>query len=255
MRVGVIRGDLPGPLFIADLEPTSQSNFPVEPPGQTRYLSRPSATKIQAYLDAQGLVSVATTLITATVPVGGPLNVASATIKAVAGLGAATDGQVTALQDLLAPRFIETDVVLKSYQVGMLADWRSANFNPDPNRLPALSNSAAIAIVQDDGSTAFSSASLAPVPAISGAAFGGGNLTITGTGLGNSEFINSVKVKVWDVTTGVSYTVSQRNFVAAGGSVSPTSVVVPASLLPGMAAGAKVQLLFTSLASNVFTAT
>ena len=44
MYVGVIRGDLPGPLFLADLEQTSQTNFPTEPFGQTQYISRPNLT-------------------------------------------------------------------------------------------------------------------------------------------------------------------------------------------------------------------
>lgn len=255
MRVAVIRGDLPGPIFLADLEPVANANFPVDPVGQTRYISRPNVTKIAAYLSAQSLAASASGLITATVPVGGPVDVSSATIKGVAGLGGATNAQVAALQDLLAPYFSETDVVIKSYQIGNLADLRSANFNPDSTRLPALSNGAAIAVVQDDGSTAFSSSALAPVPNISGAAFGGGNLTITGTGLGSSEQINSTKVKVVNLTTGVTIVVEQRAFVAAGGSVSATSVVVPTTKLPGMAAGAKVSLLYHTLASNVFTAT
>lgn len=50
MRVGIIRGDLPGPLFLADLEPTSQTNFPTEPAGQTRYVSRPNTTTVGAAL-------------------------------------------------------------------------------------------------------------------------------------------------------------------------------------------------------------
>lgn len=50
MRVGIIRGDLPGPLFLADLEPTSQTNFPTEPAGQTRYVGRPDVSNVGAAL-------------------------------------------------------------------------------------------------------------------------------------------------------------------------------------------------------------
>lgn len=50
MRVGVIRGDVPSPIFVADLEPTSQFNPPTEPFGQTRYISRPSPTALTYFL-------------------------------------------------------------------------------------------------------------------------------------------------------------------------------------------------------------
>jgi hypothetical protein len=151
MRVGVIRGDLSGPLFLSDLEPTSQVN-PNQDEGQTRYLTRPSVVNVAAYLAAQSLAASAADLITATVPVGGPLNVAPATIRAVTGLSGATNTQVTALQDLLAPRIVETVVAKASWQKGCLFGLRSASFSPDPNR---FATGAAIAVVADDGSTPF----------------------------------------------------------------------------------------------------
>lgn len=258
MRVGIIRGDLTGPLFMADLEPTSQTNFPTEPAGQTRYVSRPDATVIAAYLAAEGLVASATGLITATLPVGGPLDVSSATITGVAGLGGATAAQVTALADLIAPKFVDSEAAIKSFQVGNLASYRSANFNPDPNRLPAITDGAAIAVVADDGSTPFA----APLPTISGAASAtpnAGDVTITGTGLGSSEW-NATKVKFTDVSTG-HVTVLDQAVIAATltggtqGSVAATSIVVPASLIPTIAAGDTVQVLYTSRASNRFTIT
>jgi hypothetical protein len=46
MRVAVIRGDVPSPIFLADLEPTSQFNPPTEPFGQTQYIEYPSATAL-----------------------------------------------------------------------------------------------------------------------------------------------------------------------------------------------------------------
>jgi len=247
MRVAVIRGDLPGPIFIADLESTSQYNPSTEAPGQTRYLSRPSATAIAQYLTAQGLVASATTLITATVPVGGPVDVSSATIKGVSGLSGASAAQVTALQDLLAPQFYETQSAKESFQVGNLAKFRSSTFNPDPRRIPAFTNGAAISVVADDGVTAFAAA----LPNVTGAAFAGA-LTVTGTGLGSAEVHAS---EVILSTPTAKKTIKQSQIVAAGGSVSATSIVVPAGLLTGFAAGAKVRVRAGRQLSNEFTTT
>lgn len=50
MRVGVIRADLPGPIFLSDLEPVSRYNPAIEPRGQERYISRPTTTLVAAAL-------------------------------------------------------------------------------------------------------------------------------------------------------------------------------------------------------------
>lgn len=50
MRVGVIRGDVPSPIFLADLEPSSQTNYPTESFGQTRYISRPDPDVLTNWL-------------------------------------------------------------------------------------------------------------------------------------------------------------------------------------------------------------
>jgi hypothetical protein len=50
MRVAVIRGDLPGPLFLADLEVISQYDPAIEPPGQTYYISRPTVAEMATAL-------------------------------------------------------------------------------------------------------------------------------------------------------------------------------------------------------------
>lgn len=50
MRVGVIRGDMPGPVFVADLESVSQYNPPTEPRGQNLYLGRPTVAEVEAAL-------------------------------------------------------------------------------------------------------------------------------------------------------------------------------------------------------------
>ncbi len=148
MRIAVIRGDISSPLFLADLEPTVHRDGGA----QTRYISRPDPVRVQAYLDSQSLVAVAATLILATVPIGGPVDVSSATIKAVGSLSGATVTQVTAIQDLLAPRIIETTVARASWTSGNIKKLRNATFTPDPNR---FSTGAAIVVVQDDGVTLY----------------------------------------------------------------------------------------------------
>jgi hypothetical protein len=156
MRVGVIRGDLPGPIFINDLEPTSQYNASTEAGGQTRYLSRPSVSHVQALINKEAPLGSAAALILATSPVGGPLNVSPAAIRAVADLGTLTDGLVTQLQDAIAPHFVETSAVISSFSVGNLAKFKLGSFNPDPTRVPAFSDGPAISCVEDNGSTVFS---------------------------------------------------------------------------------------------------
>lgn len=50
MHIGVIRGDLPGPVLLAGLEPVSQFNPPTEPRGQEVYISRPTGAEVAAAL-------------------------------------------------------------------------------------------------------------------------------------------------------------------------------------------------------------
>lgn len=351
MRVGIIRGDLPGPVFVADLEPVSQYNPPTEPRGQDVYISRPTVAEVEGVLanatsgagaviegsnisgsfpititssnddfkvktsaaasyttvliaqavyanittfvaavnaalvggglavtarqgtgsgtrlaiesNAKGVNSylaidataggsvfntpagfgasaivrtmpTAATYITALNPVGGTLNVSTATINAVGSTTAtnalnlipSTRGTQTALANAIAPQFTETSVAVESFQVGMLASLRSANFNPDTRRSPALVNGAAIAVVADDGSTTFT----APTPTVSSAVLSGGIITITGTGLGNSERDEDTAVKLTGV---INKRITQVQIERAGGSVSATSIVIPASLITG----------------------
>jgi hypothetical protein len=369
MRVGVIRGDMPGPVAIMDLETISQYNPPTEPKGQERRIGRPDLTVVgnalavipagsqgtvnvsagatitnlnhtlrvktsaaasftvvtvanaayasgallvaavnaallaagvtaTARLDATGAflviqsntlgvgsylnidtvgngstfntpvgfaaggeittVPAAAAVITATLPVGGPLDVSTATLVATVGDGG-TSAQVTALADSIAPHFVETDVAIKSFQVGMLSGFRSASYNPDTRHIPAIVNGAAISVVQDDGVTAFT----APLTVISGAVHNvpnAGDITITGTNLGNSEVESTtVRVTAADGSRSVKLFQHVIQGTLSGGTqgvVSPTSVVIPASLLSGLGVvGSKVQVQYTSLASNVFTAT
>jgi hypothetical protein len=347
MRVGVIRGDLPSPVLLADLESVSQWNPTTEPRGQERYISRPTTEEIEAALGnsvtgagatlngsnisgtlpltidgtnddlkirilatptafttvlvpnaiyatladlvvalntvlagtgvtarlnvagngvaleanlkgvssyiendtvAGGSVSntalglangavrtmpAASAYITACNPVLGVLDVRLATINAV---GAGTNsnalaivpssrGFIAALQDAIAPQFIETPVALDSFLVGNMADLLSANFTPDSRRKPALATGPAISVVEDDGFTVFA----ATLPTLTTATLAGGNVTIAGTGLGNAER-NETTVKF---TGAISKTISQQVLEAAGGTVSDTSVYVPASLITG----------------------
>lgn len=235
MRVAVIRGDLSKALFIADVEPKSQANASVESPrGNARYVSRPNAATIQAYLNAQGLVATAATLITATVPVGGPVDVSSGTITGVSGLGSATGTQITALQDLLAPYFVETDAVKKSFLAGNLYGFRSSSFNPDPRREPALSSSAAIACVQDDGVTAF--AFTGPVLTTADKDTpGAGALRLTGTSLAPYGLYSFTVI----ITGTGARKLRQDQILTGGGSINTagTQIDIPAALVPGIALG------------------
>lgn len=191
--------------------------------------------------------------IAAVLPIGGPLDVSAATIRGSLG-GGLLDNQVAAAADAIAPQFVETDVALKSFLVGDLRELLSPNYNPDTHRMPPLADGPAIVVVQDDGVTSFGDT----LPTITNAQWnvpGAGQVTITGTGLAgvgapNSE-VEATKVK-FILPTPAS--VEQFFIVGAGGTVSATSIVIPASKVPaGVGAGTRVQVQYTSLASNVFT--
>lgn len=254
MRIGVIRNDLPGPIYLADLESKSQHNASVDPPGQTRAINRPDAALIAEYLASQGLVANASALITETVPVGGPLNVSAAKIKAVAGLATATNAQVRALQDFLAPHIADTHLAVQSFQVGNIAGFKDANYSCNGD----LPQGAAIAVVQDDGVTPF----VAPLPNITGVDLddpSAGWVTVKGTGLGNAEYA-ATTVKITYVKTNKVFNVPQEMLVAKGGSVTATSIVIPANMvlpnggtLPAIALGDKISVQHGTRASNTFT--
>src|SRR5512142_1598056 len=127
--------------------------------------------------------------ITALSAAGGTLDVSTTTIN---GVGATTSanamslipssrGTHTALAQEIAPYFAETPVVIDSYLTGSIAQYRSASYNPDARR--GLTAGAAISVLQDDGSTAYS----AGLPVITSAVISTGIVTITGTVLGNAE--------------------------------------------------------------------
>jgi hypothetical protein len=179
----------------------------------------------------------ATDFITDCLPVGGPLDVSTATLNAVGGAGTnllsllyipTSRGTHTAVADALAPQLIETPVAQDSFLVGNMADLLSANFTPDSRR--GITTGAAIEVVEDDGSTTFA----LTLPTITSSTLdspGAGDVTIAGTGLGHPER-NETTVKF---TGDVETVISQQVLEAAGGSVSDTAIVIPASLIPGAA--------------------
>jgi len=199
-------------------------------------------------------------IIAATLPVGGPLDVSTATLLTTVGDGA-TGAQLTALADTIAPQFIETDVAIKSFQVGMISGFRSALYNPDPNRIPSFPNGAAITVVQDDGVTPF----VAPLTVITGAVHNvpnGGDITVTGTNLAHADAgVDNTIVKVTSANGTTSeklyqYPIRTTSTGGTQGVVAPTSIVIPASLLNGLGVvGSKVIVQYTSFASNLFTVT
>jgi hypothetical protein len=224
----------------------------------------------------------ATAIITALNPVQvppatGAIDVRAATITST--LGAAPAAQNIA--NLIAPQFNETDVAQKSFAIGNLAGFLRSSFNPNPRLIPLPAYGPAIQVVQNDGHTAYTFA----FPEITGAVHNtpnAGDITITGVGLGVTEYFDSTKVIVTGVSPGPglkapSVTLSQKliNHTLTGGtqgSVTPTSIVIPASLLlvnpPGHpfpavpasagtalgVAGSTVELRFTTLANTVYGA-
>lgn len=368
MRVGVIRGDMPGPVFVNDLEDVSQWCPPIEPRGQDRYLSRPDLTLVGAALAAnipasrkgtldisagvtvvlgasdvlqirvnpavgytsctvvagvytaaafivavnaaisasamQGLVTAsldststyfvlrttakgtgsylgvnvlatstlntlvgfanpafaftvptAAAVITATLPVLGVLDVRDVvTLQPLLGYGT-TLAERTAVADTIAPKFIETEVLIKSFQVGNLWELRNPNFTPDPNKFPPFALGPAIVCTLDDGFTPY----VAPVTALTNAQINvpvPGWLTLTGTDLGYTERPADTEVHLLDEsnlpTQALPVILPGRLIVANGGTIAPTSITIPPSLKPLWIAAttSKARVKFTSFASN-----
>jgi hypothetical protein len=102
-------------------------------------------------------MSVAT-LKAAVYPTGTTINVASGTITALSTFAsmqaAAQTSLVTAVQDAVAPSLVETGPVLLSFAYGILSKLRSTAFQPGGARI-GLPAGVAAAIVQNDGSTAY----------------------------------------------------------------------------------------------------
>lgn len=174
----------------------------------------------------------AATYITALNPVAGVLDVSVATIS---GVGASTNSSALSLvptsrgthenlADAIAPQFIETTVAVESFMSGHIFGYLSSSFNPDSRR--GLPSGAAVSAVQDDGVSLFT----APLPNITLVVLAG-TVTITGVGLGSFD---SKETVVQLVTGQTVIRLDQVRIEQAGGSVSATSIVVPASLVSGL---------------------
>lgn len=197
----------------------------------------------------------AAAVVTAMLPVGGPLDVSDGTMDTEVGPGL-TAAERSALADTIAPSFIETDTVIKSFQVGMISGFAGATWNPDVNRLPPIADGAAIEVVEDDGVTPFVAA-LTVITSATADAPNAGDLTIAGTNLGVVEEEDKTVVRVTNPATGASVKVFQQVIIATNtggtqGSVAPTAIVIPASLLAGLGVvDNEAQVQYTSLASGV----
>lgn len=185
-------------------------------------------------------VATAAAIIAATLPVGGPLDVRVVTLTPLIGSATAIDDRGQVFADVIAPRVYQTSVVEDSLKSGVLSKLLSLSYTPNPVTLPA---GPAIVIVQDDGNTPLISFGL---PTIATAVLAG-NLTLTGTFMCDPETEEMV-VSIAGVPPKKIY---QRQITQAGGTVAASSIVVPASLLSGVAIAthsAKVQ--FRSFMSN-----
>jgi hypothetical protein len=190
----------------------------------------------------------AASIITAILPVGGPLDISDENVRSSIGDGA-SDAELSAFADSIAPRIIETDAAIKSFQVGMIAGYRSPSYNPDPSRYPRLTPGPAIIVVQDDGVTEFE----APMTNITGAAANAGRIMILGTNLGSPEVEETV-VQVVSADQRRVLKLHQRVIVKAGGSVTPTRIMLPASLLSGLGVSStRVRVQYTSFTSGLAT--
>jgi hypothetical protein len=187
-------------------------------------------------------VEIAADLITATVPgyAGGAVvptvDISATAIKAVIGLSGATDAQVDAIQNMLGYHFVETDTVKKSVLAGCLRGYRSSSFNPDSrgdlNHPPATAGQA-IKLVQDVNHHSTSTTDfIVLTPFITGLTLSG-SLTISGASGGLAGY------GLYEPTIIISgfggRHITQAQILAAGGTVSDTSIVIPAALIAATA--------------------
>lgn len=194
---------------------------------------------------------------------GGPLDVSVATMAAV-GTDTGTNALephraaglargLAAVRNYIAPEFADTPVVIDSFLYGMLSELRSPNYNPD-TRNAAQTAGAAIEVVESAGVTPYATAHT--VPTITSATLDSpseGAITIVGTGLGNENGngtgYNGILVKL---TGTLAKRLEQSAIIHAGGSVLPTAIVIPASLIAGAtAATISVRIQVRQRVSNI----
>ena len=187
-------------------------------------------------------VAAAAALLAATVPsyAGGvvipTVNISGTAIKAIIGLTGATNTQVSALQNMLGYHFVETDILKKSFLAGVIHGLRSPKFNPDPrgdlNHAPTTPGPAVVCVndVVPGSTTTTLFAILQPV--ITGLTLSG-TLTVTGAtgGLAGYGLYESTVI----ITGKGARRITQAQILAAGGTVSDTSIVIPAALIAATA--------------------
>jgi hypothetical protein len=182
----VIQSTVPGVGSYIDVDATgtANTNLNLAAPQPAATFTMPSAATIIAALNP-----------VATPPATGSLNVSTASL--VTNVGASPNNVYVA--NFIAPQFQETETAVQSYQVGVLAGYLKLSWNPDSRLLPAITSGPAIQVVENDGTTPFSSSGLAPLPMITGAVHNSpntGDITISGQGLGNVEFFGATTVTV-----------------------------------------------------------
>jgi hypothetical protein len=164
--------------------------------------------------------------------------------------------QKDAVVGAIAAKVYNTNVALQSLKTGGLSKYLSAGFNPDPTRVPALVDGPAITVVEDDGTTPFAPG----LPVIATVVLDSpnpGDLEITGTDLADSEQ-DLVLVRILGAGAKTLYqkTIRTTNTGGTQGVVSDTSIVIPASLIPGVQATlTSVWVKFDSYASNTVAVT
>lgn len=160
MRVGVVRSDI-SKVYLNDVENTSQRCFSSEPAGQSRYFHKPSDAELVAIETKYGVTQLLLPVIAlkaAIYPTPVTIDVSAATIQALPGIAALAPAQkaaiTTEIQDLVAPKLVETGPALLSFVYGNLSKLRSASFQPGGLRI-GLPAGVGVAILQNDCVTPF----------------------------------------------------------------------------------------------------
>jgi hypothetical protein len=232
----VIQSSIPGVGSIITLGPATDTSTLHLANGQT--FTMPSAATIITDLNPVVIP-----------PATGSINVSAANLLTVLGASPST-AQVA---NFVAPQFSETQTAVQSYQVGNLSKYLEATWNPNPRLLPAITSGPAIQVVENDGVTNFSASAIAPLPYLTAAVHNTpntGDITITGVNIGNVEYNYPVQTDRSGTTVSVyaaagtvpsgqavpKVKLTQRliSFTNTGGTqgtVTNTSIVIPASLL------------------------
>lgn len=151
--------------LLARISGTNQITIDTTTKGPTAYVSvSASSPSTGALHTVLGISAAATSglsvssLKTAVYPTSTTVDVSAATINALSTFSLMTTDAKTALDDgiadAVAPKLIETGPVLLSFAYGVMSKLRSADFQPGGDRI-GLPAGIGAAIVEDDGSTAF----------------------------------------------------------------------------------------------------